>query len=667
VNTYSSPTFVKGGTLFAASSSALSSDSDFTLSNNGVLDLSTYPRQARFRADDNNDYSAYLKSLTVNDESQLRVSSLAPLRVKEKLEFDQGEIAAFLDSGVNSTAPIQIDEAGKFVFRKESRKRLYMVVSNEEARQQEGTWNVIDGEVENADELAKNTYLIVPALPGEKNDRNQADFVEIDGVDYRIAQFDGVDQPLADASLSDVRLEEGSLKLVVVQKSFDDIQEDLNGDEGDVDELPGCDNDDELCDVISDIDGEEDNASNEEEDSAVEIIDGVVDGLQDEEIEIPHGLNYGQLAKLVTSGLAPRNVDAAGRGIALFNNQLVDSVFDRQPLRQFEELIAESDSAEEMPSDVDFVEMDGVTYLDREDDALDLANRDGVSAWLKGFGGNSRADDSSILYNDYDLSSYGTSFGVDIALSDSFQIGAYANYGDVRIQHISDDTGGGSWVSDGWGGGLTAQYSTRNFYVQGLVGASEFSGDQTRNILQISQDLGANTAKGEKKVTSYLGALRMGAPFKLGGVVLEPQAQAVWTQNREDGFSETSGTEKNLRLKYKDRTTNFLETELGMKLSVPIRTGERSLLVPSVRAAWLADWNQNNEAQQIGYKFTNQTVDFDSQLETQNGALIEAGLDYTIQNFNRTSVKVYARGGAEVWGGDRGTTWRGSGGVTFQF
>ena len=77
----------------------------------------------------------------------------------------------------------------------------------------------------------------------------------------------------------------------------------------------------------------------------------------------------------------------------------------------------------------------------------------------------------------------------------------------------------------------------------------------------------------------------MGAPFKVGGVVLEPQAQAVWTQNREDGFSETSGTERNLRLKYKDRTTNFLETELGLKLSMPIRTGDRSLLVPSLRAA----------------------------------------------------------------------------------
>jgi hypothetical protein len=307
------------------------------------------------------------------------VSSLAPLRVKELFTFDNGEIATFLDSGVESTAPIQIDKAGKFVFRKESRKpgpaSLYMVVSNEEARQQEGTWNVIDGVVENADELAKNTYLLVPALPGEKKRENTADFVEINGVDYRIAQFDGVDQPLADAALSDVRLEKGSLKLVVEQKSFDDIQEDLNGDEGDVDELPGCENDDDLCDVISDIDGEEDEASNEEEDSAVEIIDGVVDGLQDQEIEIPLGFNYGQLAKLVSSGLAPRNVDAAGRGMALHNNLLVDAVFERQSLRQFEELVVSDEVAVDVADDA------GLSFVDLNDDELDLAKLDGVSAW----------------------------------------------------------------------------------------------------------------------------------------------------------------------------------------------------------------------------------------------------------------------------------------------
>ena len=38
-----------------------------------------------------------------------------------------------------------------------------------------------------------------------------------------------------------------------------------------------------------------------------------------------------------------------------------------------------------------------LSYVDLQDDELDLAKRDGVSAWVKGFGGNSRADDSSVL------------------------------------------------------------------------------------------------------------------------------------------------------------------------------------------------------------------------------------------------------------------------------
>ena len=466
--------------------------------------------------------------------------------------------------------------------------------------------------------------------------------------------------------------------------------------------LPGCEVDDDLCDIISDIEGDEDDASDQEEEIADEIIDGILDGLEDDDIDLPL-IDYGQLAKLVASGLAPRNVDAAGRGLALHNNLLVDAVFDRQPLRQFEELlvteevveesVAEEEVVEEVPMqplwlkaeelsdgeatayvegavaqvDVEAADADVVSFVDLQDDELDLAKRDGVSAWVKGFGGNSRADDSSILYNDYDSNAYGTSFGVDVVLSDTFQIGAYANYGDLNVHHRSGETGGGSWNPEGWGGGLTAQYSTRNFYVQGLLGVSEFSGDQSRKILQITSDLGGNTAKGDKSVTSYLGALRVGAPFKTGGVVLEPQAQVMWTRNHEQGFSETRGTEKNLRLKYKSRTTNFAETELGMKLSVPIRTGERALLVPSIRAAWLADWNQANEGQEIGYKFTNKTVNFDSQLATENGALVEAGLEYTVQNFNRVSVKLYGRGGMEFWASDRGTTWRASGGVTFQF
>ena len=61
------------------------------------------------------------------------------------------------------------------------------------------------------------------------------------------------------------------------------------------------------------------------------------------------------------------------------------------------------------------------------------------------------------------------------------------------------------------------------------------------------------------------------------------------------------------------------------------------------------------------------TVNFDSQPGTENGALIEVGLDYTVQNFNSVSVKLYGRGGMEFWASDRGTTWCASGVVTFQF
>ncbi|WP_155724896.1 hypothetical protein [Prochlorococcus marinus] len=47
--------------------------------------------------------------------------------------------------------------------------------------------------------------------------------------------------------------------------------------------------------------------------------------------------------------------------------------------------------------------------------------------------------------------------------------------------------------------------------------------------------------------------------------------------------------------------------------------------------------------------------------------MLEAGVDYTINNFGTTSFKVYDRGGLGFWDSNRGTDWRASGGVTFQF
>jgi len=61
-------------------------------------------------------------------------------------------------------------------------------------------------------------------------------------------------------------------------------------------------------------------------------------------------------------------------------------------------------------------------------------------------------------------------------------------------------------------------------------------------------------------------------------------------------------------------------------------------------------------------------VSVESNQESQNGLLVEAGVDYTVNNFGTTSFKVYGRGGLEFWDtSSRGTDWRASGGVTFQF
>ena len=225
---------------------------------------------------------------------------------------------------------------------------------------------------------------------------------------------------------------------------------------------------------------------------------------------------------------------------------------------------------------------------------------------------------------------------------------------------------GGGWNADGWGGGITADYSTNNFYVQGLLGATGFSGQQRRNIKEYGSLFDAQTAKGEKSATSMLGALRIGAPMQSGNTYIEPQFTASWTGNNENSFSESTDNSA-LGLSYKQRNTNYLQTALGVKFAWPIDTGTTGLMTPSIRVGWLADWNMGNESQTIGLDFTDKTYRVSSNQENQNGALIEAGLDYSVAQVQSTTVKAYLRGGAEVWGGNRGTNWRASGGMTFQF
>ena len=530
--------------------------------------------------------------------------------------------------------------------------------------------------------------------------------------------------------LRPISVEKGSLVLKVGEVDLGDNQQNNDGNSGDGNTL-GSNNsggesleeeiEDEIVDEI--LTGNDNLATEENQDGDSTADGGGTIDFEDnllEDIVIENGLwTKRDLVEIVKRGLLPRNIDGAGQSLANFNNLLTDTIFERTPMRQFKEVdvavvqptaelevepsiepsqepvrglwsksseiddqkadayldqttkpmvIADAHTAAEH-QDETIITINGITYEENKSLTTEYADRDGVRGWFRGFGGRSGDynGESDTLFNRYSISGGGGVLGADVSISESFQLGAYANYGNISLTQRNGIEGlGGGWNADGWGGGITADYSTNNFYVQGLLGATGFSGQQRRNIKEYGSLFDAQTAKGEKSATSMLGALRIGAPMQSGNTYIEPQFTASWTGNNENSFSESTDNSA-LGLSYKQRNTNYLQTALGVKFAWPIDTGTTGLMTPSIRVGWLADWNMGNESQTIGLDFTDKTYSISSNQENQNGALIEAGLDYSVAQVQSTTVKAYLRGGAEVWGGNRGTNWRASGGMTFQF
>jgi hypothetical protein len=251
-------------------------------------------------------------------------------------------------------------------------------------------------------------------------------------------------------------------------------------------------------------------------------------------------------------------------------------------------------------------------------------------------------------------------------VSDNIQLGIFGNYGNINLQQFAtSDTGGGSWTPNGYGGGVMASYWDDNFYVQGAFGVTAFSGDNKRQV-KVTGVLD-ETYTATKETTSYMGTVRVGAPFAWGGLILEPQATAIWNGNEDASYTE-SGKYRAFAIKLNSYSDNFLRTALGAKLAWPIKQGERKLIVPNIKIAWLADWDTNNG--EVKFKRANSkagvTGRIPSNQETQNGVLVEGGVDYAIAQGPTTAWKLYAKGGAKLWV-NKAADWRTSGGITFQF
>jgi len=302
------------------------------------------------------------------------------------------------------------------------------------------------------------------------------------------------------------------------------------------------------------------------------------------------------------------------------------------------------------------VRVDGMSYVEVLEPNTVLisrtVNEPGINVWVRGFGGSSPNGASSGRYADIDKA--GAQLGFDIPLSHTTRVGLFGTYAVMD----ADEGSRGSWDADGWGGGGYAEYWSGNFYLRGMISGGGYDGDHRRKV-------NGNTASGNRSGNSWTGAVSLGAPFDSGDWILEPQALVSYTNTSLDRFSE-GGVKRSKRLRYHEMEIDNVDTELAMKFTYPIRDGQRSLFMPSLRLGWAADWGNSGDSQKVSTLDSGDSYRFGINGDADHGALIELGLDYTSFNFNDTSMGVYARTGVVIWG-ERGTSWQVQGGLSFRF
>ena len=300
---------------------------------------------------------------------------------------------------------------------------------------------------------------------------------------------------------------------------------------------------------------------------------------------------------------------------------------------------------------------DGVRYVEVLEPNTVLisgtVNEPGINVWVRGFGGRSFNGASSGRYAGIDNG--GAQLGFDIPISNTTRVGLFGTYAAMD----ADDGSRGSWDADGWGGGGYAEYWTDNFYLRGMISAGGYDGDHRR-----SHD--GQIYRGERSGNSWTGVVSVGAPFDSGDWILEPQALISYTNTSLDRFSESTGN-RNDRLRYSEMELDRFDSELSMKFAHPIRDGQSSLFMPFLRVGWVADWGQSGGSQKVSFINADGNDKWSINGDSDHGALVEIGLDYTTYNFTDTSMGVYARSGVVLWGGDRGTDWQVSGGLNFKF
>ena len=182
----------------------------------------------------------------------------------------------------------------------------------------------------------------------------------------------------------------------------------------------------------------------------------------------------------------------------------------------------------------------------------------------------------------YDLTTGGFTIGVDYRVTPNFVIGLNTGY----ARTSADLTDNGRVTVDGAKLGLYATYFTgTGFYADAAVSGGYNSYDTRRSALQ-------GTAYGSTKGGEFNALFATGYDWKTGGLSIGPTASVQYTNVSLDSFREHGSLAP---LNIANQSGESLRTALGMKASYDIHAGG-VIIRPEVRAAWQHEFGDSSFA-----------------------------------------------------------------------
>jgi outer membrane autotransporter protein len=279
------------------------------------------------------------------------------------------------------------------------------------------------------------------------------------------------------------------------------------------------------------------------------------------------------------------------------------------------------------------------------------------AAWASGFGlSGNRDGDGTVGSARLGYTMGGGAFGADVQLNPNLLLGgAVAGAG-------SDFTFDGRAASGTARTGFFGVYGSWTMgplYVDaaGSYGLASFT---TSRLATLGAT--AETATGSFDGHQVGGRVEAGWRFMLQRYELTPFAGVTVQSLHQDGYSETStnaatGAAGILGLTYQPWTTTSVRSTLGAQAATTLQLGERTTIMPRLRAAWAHEFNDDR---QVGASFLSipaAAFTMNGARPSRDAAIVSAGVDVGIGR----AVALYAWFDSELTGA--GNAYAGTGGL----